>query len=172
MKTLCFFHRLLALFVIFLIGLTLGKPSLILAQSFESNLSSFGSSSSFQGFSPVSPTLFPRPLASISLQQTAPFGSNDAEMQKAMEQRKRQRKIIGGSLIGVGTAVTVTSIILIGLAAYNKLPLPGECGWHSGIAGDPCVVDLGKPGTKAAFGVSTLIGLGGIAAGIAVMFTY
>jgi len=87
--------------------------------------------------------------------------------------RKTHRPIWAGwGLLGGGAAVTITSAILMGLAATNRLPGPGSCGSYSGVRGDPCIVDFDNPGAKAGLSIPLLLGLGGMISGAALLLTY
>lgn len=79
--------------------------------------------------------------------------------------RSQKRKWAGWGLLGSGIAVTLTTALLMGFAANDRLPVPGDCGWYSGVRGDPCTVDWDQPGTKAVFGISLTIGIGAMTTG-------
>lgn len=78
----------------------------------------------------------------------------------------------GYGLLAAGIALTLTSSTLMVLAARNRLPLPGDCGWQTGVSGDPCGADFANPGTQAALGIPLAAGLGGLAAGAALILKY
>lgn len=78
----------------------------------------------------------------------------------------------GIGLVAGGAALTIVSIGLLGAASANRLPLAGDCSKESGIIGDPCVADLSKPGTQAALGIPLALGVGSLAAGVALLVKY
>lgn len=87
--------------------------------------------------------------------------------------RKAHRPIWAGyALLGIGAVVSVTSAVLMGVAANNQLPLSGDCGQQSGIRGDPCIADFSKPGTKAALGIPLAAGLGSMFTGAVLLLTF
>lgn len=119
-----------------------------------------------------------REFALVEIGTTDNFADSTPLDKETMEKvnqvwRKAYKPIwTGYALLGIGVAVTVTSAVLMGMAANNQLPHPGDCGSQSGVRGDPCIVDFSRPAAKAALGIPLALGLGSMVAGATLLITF